>query len=139
MRFLIILASIFVIACRTNMAAPGGPLESVSIGEGFTLAIGESASIDGANLVLTFSRVVQDSRCPSDVQCVWAGNGQLELVARTGNNRTTFILNTTSGAKEFTVNLHQIRLVALTPDPVSTQSIPPASYRAQLIVTKSGG
>ena len=138
MRFLQVVLCALVIACRSNSAAPNGALGNVTIGEGFSLAVGESAEIDGEDFLIRFNRVVQDSRCPSDVQCIWAGNGQIELVARSGGRSTSFTLNTGDGAREFAVNSYRIRLAALTPEPVSTQPIPAASYRASLIVTKPG-
>ena len=36
-----------------------------------SLALGQTATLDG--LPVTFDDIVTDSRCPSDVQCVWAG------------------------------------------------------------------
>lgn len=39
--------------------------------EGRSLSIGESAAFDGG-LIVTL-RSIEDSRCPEDVQCVWAG------------------------------------------------------------------
>ncbi len=138
MRFLQFVVCASVIACQSSPPAPSSAHHDVAIGEGFSLAVGETASIEGADLSIKFSRVVQDSRCPSDVQCVWAGNGEIELVARSGRTISTFTLNTSSGAKEFAINFYRIGLASLTPVPVSTQAIPVESYRALLVVSKPG-
>ncbi len=39
----------------------------------FTLAIGQSASVNGEDLEIRFVSVVGDSRCAAGVVCVWAG------------------------------------------------------------------
>ena len=45
----------------------------VEPGEEFSLAIGQSASLKGENLEITFLDVTEDSRCPSGAVCVWEG------------------------------------------------------------------
>src|SRR4030042_3546795 len=39
----------------------------------FTLAIGQSASVNGEDLTIRFVDVVGDSRCAAGVVCIWAG------------------------------------------------------------------
>jgi len=46
---------------------------NAGIGEKFTLAIGQNASITGENFQIRFVEVVGDSRCPQGVTCIWAG------------------------------------------------------------------
>ncbi len=46
---------------------------NAGLGEKFTLAIGQSASIKGEGIKVRFIEVVGDSRCPQDVTCIWAG------------------------------------------------------------------
>ena len=43
----------------------------------FALAPGQSKTVAGANF--TLERVVNDSRCPSDAQCIWAGEVTIAL------------------------------------------------------------
>ena len=43
-----------------------------------TLGVGERATLmDGSQL--TYLRLVNDSRCPPDVRCVWAGDAEIRL------------------------------------------------------------
>lgn len=46
---------------------------------------GENTFLKDAQMNITFIRIVQDSRCAPDVQCVWAGNAtvEIELMATT--------------------------------------------------------
>ena len=41
------------------------------------LALGASGSLDG--LALSFDEVIEDSRCPADVECVWEGRALVGL------------------------------------------------------------
>lgn len=42
-----------------------------------TLGVGETANYGG--LVITFKKVTEDSRCPENAQCVWAGQVQAQV------------------------------------------------------------
>jgi len=43
------------------------------LGQEFTLSIGQTAVVRGENLRITFLEVLEDSRCPKNVTCIWAG------------------------------------------------------------------
>lgn len=44
-----------------------------SLGEEFSLQIGQSAQINKERLEIRFDKVLADSRCPKGVTCIWAG------------------------------------------------------------------
>jgi len=52
-----------------------GPAADIFANPGitFTLAIGQSASLNGEDLDIRFVSVIGDSRCPAGVVCIWAG------------------------------------------------------------------
>jgi hypothetical protein len=69
---------LYLLACFTGFLLLGGCAGTpghveAGLGQEFSLAIGQSAQIAGENLVIKFEEVVEDSRCPKDVVCVWAG------------------------------------------------------------------
>jgi hypothetical protein len=43
----------------------------------FELKVGQSAVIESEDIEVSFERVVQDSRCPSDVTCIWEGQATI--------------------------------------------------------------
>lgn len=45
----------------------------------FQLSVRQVALIESESLSITFLDVLEDSRCPSDVVCIWAGNAEVEL------------------------------------------------------------
>lgn len=59
--------------CTTLFAISACSSDEVSIGEDFSLHIGQSASIRGEELRIKFLEVVEDSRCPTGVTCIWEG------------------------------------------------------------------
>jgi hypothetical protein len=119
-----------LMACSTSPVAP--------VNSTFALKVGDRVSISGADLSIRFVRVAEDSRCPSGVQCIWAGNGRIELDVRAAGQNSLVFLNTFDGAKEVVVGAYRISLIALEPAPVATQQIPAESYRASLRVIESG-
>src|SRR5881392_626914 len=52
-----------------------------ALGQDFAIAVGASARIGKTDLVVHFDRVVNDSRCPSDVQCITAGDATVVVTA----------------------------------------------------------
>lgn len=66
-----------------------------------------------------------DSRCPSDVTCVWAGDADVMLNIRSGNEEKMIHLHTNPNT-ETQVSMieefgHKITLLDVLPYPVSTQ------------------
>jgi hypothetical protein len=57
---------------------PTSPVSPVSL----TLKVGEAAQLAGGVLTLTFDEVTGDSRCPKDVDCVWAGEATVVFKVR---------------------------------------------------------
>ena len=60
-----------------------------------TLGIGEKATLAGGSR-LTYLSLVNDSRCPPGVQCIWAGDAEISLrwEPAGGGKSTTFSLHT---------------------------------------------
>lgn len=109
----------------------------VQPGEEFTLAPGERLAVAGGVAAVRFVAVPQDSRCPSDVVCVWAGDGvaRLDLVAAGDSARTELHTNAQAGSVRAESHGYVLELVSLAPYPRSGTQIPQADYRATLRVT----
>lgn len=104
-------------------------------GAEFSLSMGKTATVTGTPYRITFNRVTEDSRCPVDVTCVWAGDAKIELtIARTSAPADVRVISLTPPNSEVTVGDLRIRFVSLAP--AARQSEPPASraYIAQLVV-----
>lgn len=101
----------------------------------FSLGIGDRVAIARTPLVLTFERLVDDSRCAPDVVCIWEGNAEIELLVRAGPDQRTLTLNTSEGPREGVVGSFRIALVSFSPPPASNVRVSLDYYRATLLVT----
>jgi hypothetical protein len=103
------------------------------LGEEFQLRVGEQASLDNGNFHITFEEVLEDSRCPEGVTCVWAGNARIALVL----NESEANLNTYLEPQEITRSGYLVKLISVSPYPVYEQVIDREDYSAKLVVIKS--
>jgi len=112
----------------------GGPTE-VDLGQDFTLAFGKSAAIEGTGITVTFEDVLEDSRCPNDVDCIQAGNARIQLAVNTPARR---VVLHTHGDSTYAVVLQTgirqlvIQLGTLLPYPQAGEPIDERTYRATL-------
>ncbi len=104
------------------------------MGKDFTLAFGETVFLKGTGLAVTFRAVLEDSRCPVNAYCVWAGNARLELSVARGDSAVRVVLNTLLDPTAVTVDAHELRLLSLSPQPYAGRTIPPDRYVATLRV-----
>ena len=128
-----------LIACGLLLATLGcAGLQIAAVvepGASFTLAPGQTAAVNGADARITFKRVPEDSRCPVDVTCVWAGDAKVEItISRNGAADGTRILSITPPNQEATVGNLRIRFVSLAPIPRQADGNAPRNYRAEFIV-----
>lgn len=129
---LLALASIFVTASRQAKRA------EVRLGEEFKLGAGQSAAVAGASLEIEFVSVVEDSRCPRGVDCVWEGNARVRLrLKRPGAAPTEIELNTNLEPRRAAAFGHDVRLKELSPYPQANQPVDKKTYVAALEVHKT--
>lgn len=124
-------------ASPSHPGDPGNvtPGVQVQTGREFDIAVGQTVEVQGTPMTIRFSGVAEDSRCPVDVQCVWAGNAVVRLTITTsGGTSTDASLNTTLDPKSAMASGYTIRLAALKPAPRSGTKIPATSYLATLEV-----
>lgn len=106
-------------------------------GTEFALPVGKTAALNGTGTRLTFRQVTDDSRCPVDVQCVWAGDAKIELtISRSGSPDEVRILSLTPPNNETTSGDFRIRFIGLTPVPRQADAGKQRAYVAQLVVNR---
>ncbi|HEU5163739.1 MAG TPA: hypothetical protein VFV54_11370 [Thermoanaerobaculia bacterium] len=94
------------------------PVSSIAIGDTVTLRVGESATVEPRNVVLQFSEVISDSRCPTDVVCVWEGDAEASVRAVASDGSSSDLrLHTKSGSEPAAFAGLTVRLVSLEPKP----------------------
>lgn len=87
------------------------------------LRIGDSIKIKGLQIML--EDIVQDSRCPIDVQCIQAGDIVARVQFKTENNIDTVNLKSD---KKYIFDTYTISIFQVKPDPISTHIPRPEDY-----------
>ena len=115
-----------------------------AVGKSFGLGFNQSISIEQANLGVRFVNVTEDSRCPSDVTCIWAGRAtaQLDLsMLSNGRDLGRFNVSETGSTADknssITVNGFTVKLQSIQPYPDSKTRLQLSDYVATLLVTRN--
>jgi hypothetical protein len=112
---------------------------TVEAGRTFTIEVGEVVLVDGTHVIVFFEGVLEDSRCPTGVQCPWAGNAAVRFEVSLDNAGLApqpIVLNTTLEPQQTDKFGVTIRLEGLDPYPVDSEPpIDPGSYVAELAVS----
>ncbi len=130
-----------MMSCRFNEAARADVPES-NLNEAFTLAGGQEGLIGGEKLRLRFTDVLEDSRCPTQVECFWTGQARIALSVQpdgSGSTRVEFNTNPAPGqtVKVAEVGQYRIELQSLDPYPQTPDNpIAFEDYRAAIVVRK---
>jgi len=135
MKFILLLVPFLLVCCTGNDSST-----SSSLGVEFSLRPGQQTSINGEDLTIKFKSVSNDSRCPTDAQCIWAGNAEINVdLTKTGNPSSTIQLNTAGSTdlpNEANYLNYTIRITELQPYPKVDSTIAQADYMAKFIVSK---
>ncbi|HVF40501.1 MAG TPA: hypothetical protein VM939_11435 [Gemmatimonadaceae bacterium] len=141
MRAFLIAATLAIATACATPSQPGSggdvvPSVNAQLGTQFDLSAGQAARISGTPITIHFRRVAEDSRCPVDVQCVWAGNGKAEVtLTATGFAKSDAVLNTGIEPLAVTYAGYRISLPGLKPAPRAGVTIPAGNYVATFEVT----
>ena len=108
---------------------------------------GENKFLKEYEMNVTFKRMVEDSRCPKDVQCIWAGNAIAEVeFMGTYTRPVTVQLSTSNDASKGYANTekfngYKITLEEVTPETTSAKGFKSlkGSYQIALKFEKDSG
>ena len=131
-----VLAGACVVVLSSYGCSSIQPAVVVEPGASFALAQGQTATVRGTDTRITFKQVREDSRCPVDVTCVWAGDAKIEIVITPDGSEGTRILSLTSPNETRVGNL-RIRFVGLTPVPRQADGNTPRNYLAEFVAEQS--
>ena len=100
----------------------------------FALKFGDYSEIPSEDLSIVFLNVLEDSRCPSDVTCVWEGQVRLSFEVSKDTTAEILLANNDSSS---VFGSYQIQLVDVKPYPTSTVTINPDDYIAVIKISKN--
>lgn len=124
--FLILVAA-FILGGAFSVQAQGN--------ETVTLGVNKSRKILDRKVTVKVLAVVEDSRCPQDVQCVQAGNAKVRVSIGKGNSTSRILDLSLNGDNTAKFENWTIKLDSLTPTPKSAAPIARKEYAATFTVS----
>jgi hypothetical protein len=91
-RVLLLLSALVLGSCGGGGDAEQGPLPASVLGQEYLIGFGETIRI--GSLALEFTTLAEESRCPLNANCVWAGNARILVTATMGPTTEVMELNT---------------------------------------------
>jgi hypothetical protein len=121
----------------TPEQGPPSDIVYADYGQKFTLIAGQRAVFEQGGVLLWFTNV-SDSRCPTDMQCIWAGVASVKTAMQSGAAQTSFTLIAGQNATSVTLNgpKYLTRVESVTPYPDRWGSIALSDYRVTFLVVK---
>ena len=131
-RFAAILMCVSLVGCA---AARSVDSRTVALGAQVMLAPGQTVSVKTTAMKVRFVAVTEDSRCPRDVTCIWAGEVKVALEIQMSKDASQAEI--TEGGSTV-ADLYRVTLERVEPLPTSTAKIAPQDYRVTLKIDKTG-
>jgi hypothetical protein len=115
-------------------------IKEVTVSKEFKLKAGEVAEVSDAGIKISLNGVLEDSRCPTGVQCAWAGNGRVSVKLSKGKGEPVSVeLNTYAGPKSSRFEGYDVRLMRLDPYPKDGAQTRKDAYVVTLMVCRDCG
>jgi len=103
-----------------------------------TVQINQQKTIAKNKLTIKFVSLVEDSRCPTDTNCIWAGNAKITIKVSNGKSAAkAFQINTNLKPQTVSFAGYEIKLTDLNPHPATNIRINRNGYTATFVVSKS--
>jgi len=134
---IILSAGLLLINCKTQKGAQAPPKDNVETSGNLTKDTtagsviyfneGENRFLDEYQMNVTFKGISEDSRCPKDVNCVWAGVAvaQVEVMGTTTRPMTLSLASLDNKGRNYhqsaDFNGYTITLTAVNPYPESAE------------------
>ncbi|MGI9107172.1 MAG: hypothetical protein ACR2G4_13095 [Pyrinomonadaceae bacterium] len=128
--------SILLLCLIAVFIQPPDGSKEVFLNRPFDLRVGREVTVKGEKLKLSFRSVAEDSRCPQDVRCIRAGNGQIRVKVSQRNHAAIVKLNTMGELTRISYQGYEVSLINLTPAPRSNRKINKKDYVATFMVSK---
>jgi len=107
-----------------------------NLGEEFELAVHQTAQIRAENISVTFQQVLEDSRCPIDVTCIWAGIAEVSLRVAVSGSERELSLSTSPPENSAVFENYKFWLIRLRPVPRANQKIDSSASFVTVMVDK---
>ncbi len=135
---LAILCISFLSGCISQEPDDSNQLVKANLDAPFQLQLNQAAILESEKLKIRFSSVTEDSRCPSDVVCIWAGRATIVVnIFQNEQNLGIFSLSTEGDDVAVAIfDKYSITLVEVEPYPSTNQTIALSEYIVTIIISK---
>lgn len=90
-----------------------------------------------SGFTMQIDSVLNDSRCPTGYECIWAGNAEIRFkYISTGNMEFLFNLNTNLIPSDTLIEEYRITMIKLSPYPKADELIEQKDYIVELSIIK---
>jgi hypothetical protein len=130
-----------ILLCLALAGCGGGTDSDIATAYTLSMRVGQQFVISEEALTVTFTGVT-DSRCPTQVLCVWAGEGTVTLVVSQSGYPSESLLIVTPASpgaqpsNQSSYRAFRFTLESLDPSPAMPGPIPIELYRASVLIEK---
>ena len=125
-----------IVSLMLVLALAGVEVNAAKPVETLRVQVNQEKRFSRNKLFVRFVELVEDSRCPTDANCVWAGNAKIKVRVR-GNGRSHDLTLDTNGPSQSAIaEGYSIKLIGLTPQPRSNIRINRNGYVATIEALK---
>ncbi len=133
-----ILSVVLVMIITSSMILPHAFSEDMvntQLGTNFEISANQTISIQPQQIMIQLVNVT-DSRCPSDVTCIWAGQVSIGLALQMdGNNNLLTLVSSAGNSSAKSSGNYVVHLVKVDPYPTSKKHLQLSDYIITLKVT----
>lgn len=113
-----------------------GNYQEVNLNDTVLLSYGDSLRIRDNNITLVFSGVPQDSRCPINAECIWAGDATVSLQMIFPGKEVPLELHTgLSFRNKQIIGNYLVSLVSLEPNNIAGKPTVQKDYKIRLVIS----
>ena len=126
---------LFLLLFLMSCAGTPGQVKA-GLGQQFSLAINQTATVSGENLKIKFLDVTGESRCPTGVTCIWAGEVSAVIEVGDGSSANLTLVEPGHGGQSNQTYKNYIFSFHVEPYPEVGKPIMEGDYRLLLTVDK---
>ena len=127
-----VLLLLTLVSCKNELTTTPLVLD-----KSIVLKYGELIKNTDYQISIVLDSVINDSRCPTGAECIWAGNAAVRFVYSSANSKVSFVLNTLPSYRtDSLINGYRIRMTKLSPYPVLGVEIKQSDYKAEIEIKK---
>ncbi len=120
--------AVFIWHCLISGASFAQESSPPSLGEEFELAVHQTAQMTAEKISVTFQEVLEDSRCPVDVTCIWAGLAKVSLQVTVSGHEKDLSLSTSPPDNSAVFENYTFWLIKVRPVPRADQTMDRSAY-----------